>query len=354
MLEEWHGRHPASCLSAARLSNLMNTLAKWLPWPLLAATLALAPAQRPVPAAPAPAAAHARQIAITIDDLPVASVLPAEFGKQLQVTVALVGALQAHRVPAIGFVNESKLLDNGMSEAQGTRLLRTWVTAGMELGNHTYSHADLHKTPLPEMQTQVIQGERVTKAVLEGAGKKLQFFRHPYLHTGLTPDIRRQFEAFLTSRGYRVAPVTVDNYDYVFAAALDRAVSKGDSVLQAKLLAEYPLYMERVVAYYEQQATALFGRDIRQTLLIHASALNARAFNALATMLERRGYSFISLEQALGDAAYKTPDTYAGAGGISWIHRWALTAGRTKPFFDGEPVVPEWVTAASQVTPAAK
>jgi len=296
---------------------------------------------------------QARQMAVTIDDLPVASVLPAEFGKQLQITVALLAALQAHRVPATGFVNEAKLLDNGMSEAQGTRLLRAWVTAGMDLGNHTYSHADLHTTPLPQMQTQVIQGEKVTRALVEASGKKLQFFRHPFLHTGLTPDIRRQFEAFLTARGYRVAPVTIDDYDYVFAAALDRAVTKTDSALQAKILAEYPLYMERVVAYYEQQATALFGRPIRQTLLIHSNALNARAFNTLATMLERRGYSFVSLEQALADPAYRTADTYAGSGGISWIHRWALSAGRTKPFFDGEPPVPDWVTSASQVAPAA-
>ena len=80
----------------------------------------------------------------------------------------------------------------------------------MDLGNHTYAHSDLHRTPLPQMQTQVIQGERTTRALVEGAGKKLQFFRHRFLHTGLTPDIRRQFEAFLTSRGYRIAPVTID------------------------------------------------------------------------------------------------------------------------------------------------
>ncbi|MEO7275696.1 MAG: polysaccharide deacetylase family protein [Vicinamibacterales bacterium] len=334
----------------------MKKRLEWLLWPLLGATLGAAQPQRqaqPPAAAPA-AAAQPRQIAVTIDDLPVVSVLPAEFGKQLQITVALLASLQAHRVPAIGFVNEGKLADNGMSEAQGLRLLRAWVTGGMELGNHTYAHADFHLTPLPQMETQVVQGERATKTVLEAAGKKLQFFRHPYLHTGLTPDIRRQFETFLTSRGYRIAPVTIDNYDYVFAAALDRAVTKGDSALQARILAEYPLYMERVVAYYEQQAQALFGRNIKQTLLLHANALNARAFNTLASMLERRGYSFISLEQALADPAYRTTDTYAGPAGISWIHRWALSAGRTKPFFDGEPVVPDWVTAASQRPPVVK
>jgi len=336
----------------------MNKLATWLTGPLLAATLALAPGQRqsgPPAAVPVPAApAQPRQIAVTIDDLPVASVLPTEFGRQRQITVALLAALQAHRVPAIGFVNEGKLVQNGMSEAQGTALLESWVRAGMALGNHTHDHADLHTTPLPQMQAQVIDGERVTRRLLEASGKKLQFFRHPFLHTGLTLDARRQFEAFLTSKGYRVAPVTVDNYDYVFAAALDRAVARGDGALQAKILTEYPLYMERVVAYYEQQATALFGHEIKQTLIIHASALNARGFNALATMLERRGYRFITLEEALADPAYRTADTYVGPGGITWIHRWALTAGRTKPFFDGEPLVPDWVTAAGQAPAAVK
>jgi len=238
MLEEPRGANSAPRLSAARLSNLMNTLAKWLPWPLLAATLAVVTVQRqPAPPAPAPPA-EPRQIAVNIDDLPVTSVLPADFGKQRQITVALLAALQAHGVPAIGFVNEGKLLENGMSEAQGTSLLKSWITAGMALGNHTYAHADLHTTPLPQMEIQVVQGERVTRTLLEAAGKKLEFFRHPYLHTGLTLDVRRQFEAFLTSRHYRVAPVTVDNYDYLFAAALDRAVAAGDSALQAKILTE--------------------------------------------------------------------------------------------------------------------
>src|SRR6478735_520774 len=333
----------------------MTNLMRWLTWPLLAASLALAPVRRQaVPTAAPPGPPPARQMAVTIDDLPVASVLPTEFGRQRQITVALLAALQAHKVPAIGFVNEGKLVQNGMSEAQGTALLESWVRAGMALGNHTYDHADFHTTPLPQMQAQVVEGERVTRRLLEASGRKLQFFRHPFLHTGLTLEVRRRFEAFLTSKGYRVAPVTVDNYDYLFAAALDRAVAKGDSALQGRILTEYPLYMERVVAYYEQQAAALFGHEIRQTLLIHASALNARAFGTLAAMLEARGYKFITLEEALADPAYRSADTYVGPGGITWIHRWALTAGRTKPFFDGEPLVPDWVTTASQAPGVVK
>src|SRR3954451_1781794 len=112
----------------------MTNLRKWLTWPLLAASLALAPVQAGPPAAPpAPRSAppQARQMAVTIDDLPVTSVLPTEFGKQRQVTVALLAALQAHKVPAIGFVNEGKLVQNGMSGAEGKALLETWIRPGM-------------------------------------------------------------------------------------------------------------------------------------------------------------------------------------------------------------------------------
>jgi hypothetical protein len=57
-------------------------------------------------------------------------------------------------------------------------------------------------------------------------------------------------------------------------------------------------------------------------------------------MLERRGYQFVSLEIALRDPAYRLPNTYAGTGGFSWIHRWAMTKGMPNK---GEPEPPVWV-----------
>ena len=138
-----------------------------------------------------------------------------------------------------------------------------------------------------------------------------------YLHTGLTLEVRRQFEAFLTSKGYRVAPVTVDNYDYLFAAALDRAVAKGDSALQAQDPHRVSaLHGARRGLLRAAGGSALRPRDPPDAL-IHASALNARAFGTLATMLEARGYKFITLEEALADPAYRSADTYVGPGGIT-------------------------------------
>ena len=53
--------------------------------------------------------------------------------------------------------------------------------------------------------------------------------------------------------------------------------------------------------------------------------LNADGFDDLAAMFERRGYAFITLERALEDPAYQSADTFVGNGGITWMHRWALT-----------------------------
>ena len=107
-------------------------------------------------------------------------------------------------------------------------------------------------------------------------------------------------------------------------------------------------YMEAVAAYYEQQSVAILGREPAQTLLLHANALNAATLDDLAARLRKRGYTFVSLEEALKDAAYTSKDEYIGPAGMTWLHRWALTAGK-KGIFAGEPAVPEWIQKLSEV-----
>jgi peptidoglycan/xylan/chitin deacetylase (PgdA/CDA1 family) len=290
-----------------------------------------------------------REVAITFDDLPVASAVDREGAGWARVTADLLAAIGRHKVPAIGFVNEQRLERGGAVDAARVELLRAWVAAGLELGNHTYSHLDFHSSFVEDFQRDVAKGDVVTRRLLAEAGKPLRFFRHPFLHTGRTLAARRALERFLGARGYRVAPVTIDNYDYVFGAAFERA---DDDHARESIAAEYLRYMTAVVAYYEQQSTAIVGREIRQVLLLHANALNARSFDALASMLAARGYSFVPIERALQDEAYASPDTFVGPGGITWLHRWALTQGKRGGFFAGEPTVPAWIEQAA--LPAAK
>jgi peptidoglycan/xylan/chitin deacetylase (PgdA/CDA1 family) len=291
----------------------------------------------------------AREVAITFDDLPIAGVLPRDIASSRALTDKLLRAITVHHVPVVAFVNEGKLAGAGGGvDPDRVALLRRWLDAGLELGNHTYSHADFHTTPLADFEADVIKGEATTRRLLEERGRTLRFFRHPFLHTGRDLATRAAFERFLAERGYRIAPVTIDNDEYIFAGAYDRTLQHGGRATARRIADAYVPYMEAKVAYFERNEQELFGRPIRHVLLVHANMLNAERFGDLAAMFERRGYRFITLDRALEDPAYAAEDTYAGGGGITWLHRWALTRKMPKAFFAGEPETPAFVVDSAR------
>lgn len=290
-----------------------------------------------------------REVAVTFDDLPVAS--PRRDLKSLRdITTHLLKNIKSNRIPAIGFVNENQLFIDGNRDEARVDLLRMWIDAGLELGNHTFSHIDLHTTPLAQFQDNVIRGEEATAHLLAAKGKKLRYFRHPFLHTGKDLETKRNLEAFLAGRGYTIAPVTLDNSDWIFARAYDKAIADGDSQTMKRIAEAYVPYMEKKFEYFEKQSVALFGYEIKQVLLVHANALNADHFDDVARVIKKRGYTFITLEEALKDEAYRSADTYAGEGGITWLHRWALTKGMKGEFFRGEPSTPAFIMKLAGVT----
>jgi peptidoglycan/xylan/chitin deacetylase (PgdA/CDA1 family) len=284
-----------------------------------------------------------RQMVITFDDLPAqrAHALPEE--RILAINKGLVTLLSDQAIPAVGFVNEDKLLSNGAPDPVRVRLLELWLEAGLELGNHTFSHPDLHRVALEEFKQDLIRGEQVTGALLAARGAALRYFRHPFLHTGLDLETKTALEDFLAQRGYRVAPVTIDNAEWIFARAYDEALDRDDDSLQARLGHEYLEYMMRMVEFYEGQSRGLFDREIPQVLLLHANALNADHLGELLEALRLRGYRFVDLDKALQDPAYSSEDTYTDPGGITWLHRWALTRAVDPSLFRGEPTTAAWV-----------
>jgi hypothetical protein len=139
---------------------------------------------------------------------------------------------------------------------------------------------------------------------------------------------------FLDQHGYRVAPVTIDDDDYLFAAAY---LKPG---YRERARREYVPYMESVVAFFEKRSVEVVGREFPQVLLVHASQMNADLIGELLGMFRRRGYTFVSLDAALADQAYRLPDGYTGTKGVSWIHRWGLAKGMA---MQEEPDAPKWV-----------
>jgi peptidoglycan-N-acetylglucosamine deacetylase len=286
-----------------------------------------------------------RTLAVTVDDLPGA--VPGtdhNLGdlKELEkINREITATLRAHHAPAIGFVNEWKLQATGERDARAA-LLEMWVDAGLDLGNHTYTHKDFNQTPIEEFEDEVIRDEVVSSALLAAKGRRETFFRHPFLNTGATAEDKAALEAFLARRGYKIAPVTVDASDYAFNDVLGAAHDKRDRKLADKTKKAYLDYNDTVFAYYEGAAQKLFGRGIPQVLLIHDSELNRECLDALLTKLEHRGYRFVSLEAAMSDSAYATPDNFVGNVGISWIPRWRVAKG-LKPDYEDAPDPPKWM-----------
>ncbi len=306
---------------------------------LLLGTAQSSPGQEP---------AAGREVAVTFDDLPTVSLdSSAAVGRAL--TEDLLNKLVSNHVPAIGFVIGSKLMSGGRPDSGRVALLDEWLRRGFLLGNHTFSHRGLHQTDLSVYEQDVLEGDTSIRAIMERRGTPLVYFRHPMLQTGRSLGVRDSFLVFLNAHGYRVAPVTIDNSDWIFARAYDRALARQDTSRAGRVIEAYLPYMEDKFAYFEGRSLALVGREIRQVLLLHANRLNARTFDRLAAMMNRRGYRCIALERALEDPAYASRDSFCGRGGISWLDRWAITAGKPVSFFKDEPRTPAWIMNLAEV-----
>ncbi len=279
---------------------------------------------------------QSRAVAITFDDLPRGGDGGGRDVESVRrMTVKLLDSL--HGVPVTAFVNAGRAEEMGGAGLQS--ILRIWLDHGAELGNHTYTHPDLNTTPLADYEANVVRGEA---ALIEATGRRPRYFRHPFLHAGPDAATRHGLEKFLKERGYQIAPVTFDNSDWMFARVYRSALDSGDEALAARVRNEYLPYMESIVAFFEGRSVEVVGREFPQILLVHASQLNADSMPAMLAMFKRRGYRFVSLEEALKDDAYRLPDEYYGKGGFSWIHRWSKTKGMAPK---GEPDEPDWINA---------
>jgi peptidoglycan/xylan/chitin deacetylase (PgdA/CDA1 family) len=280
-----------------------------------------------------------RAVAITIDDLPAASAPTMSAATITEMTTKLLTTIRDQKIPVVGFVNEKKLYKLGEVDER-INALKMWLDYGFELGNHTYSHASLNKTPLPAWEEEVIRGETVTSMLMAQHKMKLRYFRHPYLDTGRDLETRRKAEEFLVQRGYRIAPITLDAWDWMYATVYEDAKKRGDAALQTKLVTSYLTYSNDVFDYDERLAVKTIGYEPKQILLIHANQLEADHIGELFDVFRKRGYRFITLEEALSDSAYGLPDTYLGEEGTGWLDHWAITMAKIP---QEEPQFPQWV-----------
>lgn len=264
--------------------------------------------------------AYAHEVALTFDDLPGA---PDNFVTvQNPINQRIIKSLLEFNVPTIGFVNEGKLYTHDEYELK-VRLLTQWVESGFDLGNHTYSHVSLSQLDENTFQREVSDGELVSRQLMMSKGKTYHYFRHPYLDTGETREIRTQAEQFLTGHGYQIAPVTIDTDDWRFNYYLLAHPEEKNKIIQ-----DYIEHTKAKFMFYEQASQQLFGRNIKQIWLLHVNLINSYALNELLQCVQELDYNFISLDEALSDGAYQSSDQYYSHFGVSWLYRWDYSGAR--------------------------
>ena len=274
------------------------------------------------------------QVAITFDDLPTVSVAQCA---PMALNQRLLAVLERERIPAAALVVTGS---GRCGAAELPAILEAWVARGHEIGSHSHRHRDANDLTLAAYLADMDSAHARLTAILRGHDAPVRYFRHPFLHAGNTAAKKDGIERKMRSKGYRNAVVTVDNQEWVFAAAYAAAKRRGDRALVYRIVPAYTAHIDTSFGYYEQLSQRLFQRQIPQVLLLHANELNADHLGDVVRAIRARGYRFVSLRSALQDSAYRRPDTYVGPAGMSWLQRWALAEGVR---FVPEPREPAWL-----------
>ena len=281
-----------------------------------------------------------QKMCITVDDLPAVTYSSTIGELDKEITSKLIKTFDRYHIPAIGFVVEGQLYKGGTLDSTKLEIVKMWLENGYDLGNHTYSHFDYNKVNDTTFFNDILKGQIITKSLMHHHNKVLKYFRHPYLHAGSDSIKSKSLNDFLSQHNYIVSPVTIDNDDYLFAKAYHTAYGNKDTLLMKEIGVEYVHYMEQKLHYFEKISEDVFHRKITQTLLIHASQINADYLDELAKMYIKNGYTFISQEEVFNDPAYTTQITFFSQCGLSWIFRWGLSNGMDQKIMENDISVP--------------
>lgn len=236
--------------------------------------------------------AETREIALTIDDLPlVASKMntPGNIQRSTERFMNIIKILKDNNVPAIGFVIA------GAIEKGQWEFLEKFREAGFELGNHTYSHRSLAQIGAQKYIEDVNRADKILAPIIT----KPKYFRYPYLSEGnkvSKPLVLKDLEQL----GYTIAPVTIDSKDYNFNEQLYKIPYRQREAYLPKMKKRYLEYIWNATLKAEKNAK---GQPVKQILLIHANVLNSYLLGDIIQMYKEHGYKFITLGEALKNPA---------------------------------------------------
>jgi peptidoglycan-N-acetylglucosamine deacetylase len=237
-------------------------------------------------------------VALTFDDLPAAGGLRSDITR-VDIATMLTRELRANRLKGVyGFVNAVDLGDD--PDAQ--QALRIWISTGMNIGNHTWSHPSLSTDAADGFVHDIALDE---PALRQYAGRRdWHWFRYPYLEEGSTMEKRNDVRDWLHKHGYRIAEVTLNFNDDDWDDPYLRCMAKHDQAGIAWLQRSYLESAAELIPQEREDEQIAFGHEIPNVLLLHATEFTTLMLPDLMHLLKQQGFRFAGLPRVEKNPAY--------------------------------------------------
>lgn len=259
------------------------------------------------------------KVAWTIDDAPsIASTGAVPFDPERMDRIRAV--LQGHGVKhCTAFVI-------GAHATGCERHLERWIDAGYGLGNHTHEHPFASRVGTDSLLRSVEACDEVLRSVGAFDCGRPRWFRFPYLDRGADPESRTRIEAGLKNLGYQLAHGSIDTFDHRYEDILSRAQRASSPELADRVQRRYIRGALLSALSARLAAQRAHGRDISHVAFSHFGPVGEASLAGLLDALRRRySISFVSLDEAMQDAAYKEFDRDKSLpGGPIFVHRSSL------------------------------
>jgi peptidoglycan/xylan/chitin deacetylase (PgdA/CDA1 family) len=270
-------------------------------------------------------------VALTFDDLPAAGGLdPGD--TRTRIATALAAELRAHHLKGVyGFVNAVALPGDPDSQ----EALRVWLGAGMNIGNHTWSHPALDDVTATDYEHDIALNEPSLASYAKG--RDWHWFRYPYLEEGDTLEKHEAVRAWLDQHHYRVAEVTLNFNDDDWQDPYGRCLVKHDRAAIAWLKQSYLQNAAEFLRVGREEELIAFGHEIPNVLLLHETAFTTLMLPDLLKLLDEQGFRFTKLSKVARNPIF-SKDFAAGVKGGGSLPDLYLNARRLAyPPFVPEP-----------------
>lgn len=238
-------------------------------------------------------AAFGKELALTFDDSPnLASPYLGVKNRALRIQQAL----KKHDVrEALFFATPRN------NKASTLRILKSHVSNGHLLANHSFSHKRYSNTANDVYFNDIMKADKVL-AKLKGF---VPYFRFPFLDAGKRREKIDEARKFLKAKNYRHGYVTIDNSEWVIEGELKKALKLGKKFDLEKMKKIFVDHLVAQANYTEALGNRYVAKNIKHTLLLHENEVAGLFLDDLLSALKQDGWKIISAIDAYADPIAK-------------------------------------------------